>query len=149
MSDHSHFEELAALGAGEFLSDEEQIELREHTGVCVECWQAAEEFSGLVRFGLPLTVSPVREFVDKAKIRPDNGMRSRFLQRARREGIGFSPGVEDSTQLHWRRVGFFVSFTTALAIAIVPAGYTTEAGEPGGALPPAGARFVGFSSGMV
>src|SRR5271156_3639049 len=119
MSDHTHFEELAALEAGGFLSDAELIELREHTTVCVECQKAEEEFNGLVRFGLPLTVSPVREFVDKAKTRPDNGMRSRFLERARLEGIVFSPGVEGSTRPHWRQVGFVVASATALAIAIV------------------------------
>ena len=64
MTDHSHFEELAALKAGGFLSDEELVELREHTKDCVECQKAEEEFSGLVCSGMPLTVSPIREFMD-------------------------------------------------------------------------------------
>ncbi len=119
MSDHSHFEELAALKAGGFLSDEEAIKLREHTKACVECRQAEEEFSRLVRFGLPLTVSPVREFVDKVKTRPKNDIRPRFLQRARLEGIVFSPGVEGSNRHHGRRVGFVVAAATALATVIV------------------------------
>lgn len=119
MSDHSHFEELAALKAGGFLSDEELVELREHTKVCVECGNAEEEFSGLVRSGLPQTVSSVREFVDVAKTRPDNDIRTRFLQRARREGIVFSPGVEVSTRHPGWRVGLPVAAATALATAIV------------------------------
>jgi len=119
MSDHSHFEELAALEAGGFLSDEERIELRGHTTVCVECREAKEEFIRLVRFGLPLTISPVREFVDKVKIQPDSGMRSRFLRRARLEGIAFSPEVEGSNRLYGMRVGLFVASATALAIVIV------------------------------
>ena len=45
MSDHPHFEELAALEAGGFLSDEELIELREHTAACVECRETEEEFN--------------------------------------------------------------------------------------------------------
>ena len=54
MSDHSHFEELAALEAGGFLSDEELIELCEHTAACAECREAEEEFNRLVHFALPL-----------------------------------------------------------------------------------------------
>jgi hypothetical protein len=119
MSDHSHFEELAALEAGGFLSDEELKELREHTKACLECQKAGEEFSELVRSGLPLTVSLVQEAGDKWKTRPDGGMRSRFLRRARLEGIEFSPGVEGSTGHQGRRVGFFVTTAAAVVAAIV------------------------------
>jgi hypothetical protein len=122
MSDHSHYEELAALLAGGFLSDEERAELGEHTKVCVECLKAGEEFSELERSGLPLTVGPVREFVDIAKTRPDKHIRARFLQRARREGILFSPGVEEPTR-RGRRVGFVVAVTTAVATAIIAAAF--------------------------
>ena len=130
MSDHSHFEELAALKAGGFLSSEELSELREHTKVCVECRKAEEEFSSLVGFGLPLTVSPVREFVDKAKTRPDSGIRARFLQRARLEGVVFSPSVEESARHHGRRVGFFVAAATALATVIVTLAFYGTYGRP-------------------
>ncbi len=65
MSDHSHFEELAALEAGGFLSNEELMELREHAQDCVACRKAEKEFCELVRSGLPLTVGPIREFVEK------------------------------------------------------------------------------------
>jgi hypothetical protein len=121
MSDHSHFEELAALEAGGFLSDEELMELREHAKDCLECQNASEELSGLVRSGMPLTVSPVREFLDNAKTRPDNGIRGRFLQRARLEGIAFSPEVDGSIRHPGRRVGFFVPAATALVTAIIVA----------------------------
>jgi hypothetical protein len=119
MSDHSHFEELAALEAGGFLSDDELKEIREHSRDCLECRKAEEEFGRLVRTGLPVTVSPVREFVDKAQTRPDSGMRSRFLRRARLEGIVFSPGVEVSTRHPGWRVGLPVAAATVLATAIV------------------------------
>ncbi len=121
MSDHSHFEELAALEAGGFLSGEELMELREHVKDCLECQKAEEEFGGLVRSGVPLTVSPIREFLDIAKTRPDNGIRGRFLQRARLQGIVFSPGVDGSIRHPGRRVGFFVPAATALVTAIVAA----------------------------
>jgi hypothetical protein len=118
MSEHSHFEELAALEAGGFLSNEEHVELREHTEVCTECLEAENDFR-LVRFGLPLTLSPVREFVDKIKARPDKGLRLKFLQRARVEGIVFSPEVEGPTRDRARRGGFFVAFAAALATIIL------------------------------
>jgi hypothetical protein len=119
MSDHSHYEELAALEAGGFLSGAERIELREHTKTCLDCTKAEDEFSELVHSGLPLTVSLLREFADKRKTRPDNGMRSRFLRRARLEGIMFSPGVEGSTRHPGKRVGFFVAAAAALATAVI------------------------------
>jgi hypothetical protein len=119
MSDHSHFEELAALEAGGFLSDEELIELHKHTEACDECREAEEEFNSLVHFGLPLTVGPVREFMDEAKTRPDDNMRPRFLRRARLEGIAFSPDVDEPTGYHRRRIGFFAASGAALITAVV------------------------------
>jgi hypothetical protein len=118
MSDHSHYEELAALLAGGFLSDAERIEFCEHIKVCLYCLKAEEEFSELVHSGLPLTVSPLQEFVDKTKTRPDNGMRARFFHRVRREGIVFSPGVEGSALYPRRRVSIFIAAGTAVATAI-------------------------------
>jgi len=119
MSDHSHFEELAALEAGGFLSNEELMELREHAKDCVACRKAEEEFSGLVRSGLPLTVSPIREFVEKIKTQPDDNIRARFLHRARLEGIEFSPDVAEAIPHRGRRVGFLVAAATAVAAAIL------------------------------
>src|SRR5271169_6960501 len=130
MSDHSHFEELAALKAGGFLSNEELTELGEHTKSCVECRQAEEEFSRLVDCGLPLTMSPVREFIDRAKTRPDSGIHSRFLQRARLEGVVFSPGVEQSSRHHGRQAGFLVAAATALATVIVTLAFYGTYGRP-------------------
>jgi hypothetical protein len=119
MSDHSHYEELAALHAGGFLSDAEHIELREHAKNCPDCLSGEEEFRELVHSGLPLTVGLVREFADKVKTRADNGMRSRFLHRARLEGVKFSPGVEESIQRRDRRVGFLVAAEATLATALI------------------------------
>jgi len=119
MSDHSHYEELAALLAGGYLSDAERSELREHTKVCPDCLKAEREFSELVHSGLPLTVTPLREFADKLRTRPDNGVRARFLRRARFEGFAFSPEAEGSTRHPGRRIGVFVAAATAVVIAIV------------------------------
>src|ERR1700722_17654016 len=119
MTDHSHYEELAALEAGGFLSDAEYGELCEHTKTCPECLKTQEAFSELVHSGLPLTVGPGREFADKLKTRPDNGLRSRFLRRAKLEGVRFSPGVDDLTRDSGRRFGFLPAAATAFAIAII------------------------------
>lgn len=119
MSDHSHFEELAALEAGGFVSDGELTELREHAQDCVECREAEEEFTALVRSGLPQTVSAVREFADKLKIETDGGMRSRFLRRAGLEGIEFSRDVERPVRQAGRRVGSFVAAGATIATVIL------------------------------
>ena len=115
ISDHSRFEELAALKAGGFLLNEELVELREHGNDCVACREAEEEFSELVRCGLPLTVSPIREFVEKVRTQPDENIRARFLRRARIEGIEFSPDA--AAPRRRRRIGFFVTAAAAVAAA--------------------------------
>jgi len=130
MSDHSHYEEFAALEAGGFLSDAELIELREHTKVCVECLKAEEEFSELVRSRLPLTVSLVRESMDKLKTVPESGTRSRFLHRARLEGIVFSPDVAGSARRSGRLVGVLVAAATAVATAIIAVAFYGPFGRP-------------------
>jgi hypothetical protein len=119
MVDHSHYEELAALEAGGLLSEAEQIELREHTKNCPECLKTEEEFKELVRSGLPLTVKRVREITDKIKARPDTGMRPRFLQRARLEGIVFSPGVKGSIWHQAKPGGFALATATILATVLI------------------------------
>src|SRR5271156_2271230 len=119
MSDHSHFEELAALEAGGFLSYEELIALREHAKDCAECRKIQEEFRTLVRFELPRTVSPVRELMVQLRTRPDPGIRSRFLQRARRESIRFSSDVEGSKSHPGRRLGLLVATATGLIVLIL------------------------------
>src|SRR5271156_1598929 len=118
MTEHSHFEELAALAASGLLSCEEQIALSEHAKDCAECRETEREFRTLVRSGLPQTVSPVREFMDKVRTRPDPGIRSRFLQRARREGIRFSPDVEGAESHPGSRLGLWVA-TAAGLIALI------------------------------
>jgi hypothetical protein len=119
MSDHSHFEELAALEASGFLSREELIALREHAKDCAECRETEEEFRTLVRSGLPQTMRPVREFFDKLSTRPDPDIRSRFLQLARREGIQLSSDVEGPESHPRRQLNLLVAAATGLIVLIV------------------------------
>jgi hypothetical protein len=93
MNDHEHYEELAALAAGGFLSDQELTELGEHTQGCGQCLKAQAEFTELFRSGMPLTANEFREAQDRLTTETDAGMRDRFLKRARFEGITVAPSV--------------------------------------------------------
>jgi hypothetical protein len=93
MSDHSHYEELAALAAGGHLSDQELTDLQRHSETCAECKNAVAEFREVVHFGLPLAQSPLRRSLNMITSRPDPGARERFIRRATLEGIAFSPEV--------------------------------------------------------
>lgn len=106
------------MAAGSLLSEQENIELLEHTKVCAECRKTREEFSELVVHGLPLTIHPVREFVDQIKTRTDDGIRARFLRRAKLDGIAFSPDVEKPSRRRGRRFGF-ASVAAALSVASI------------------------------
>ncbi len=118
-AEHSRYEELAALCAGGYLSAEELLEFREHARTCAQCRQSEEDFEEIVECGLPLTQGPVREFYDKMKFKPADGARERFLQRARNEGIRFSPQIERPLPGHGGRAGFV--FAVAGASALVAA----------------------------
>jgi len=117
MSNHEQYQELAALAAGGFLFDQEMTELREHTKDCAECRKVVEEFSELVRSGLPLTRSPIREFVDRIGVKPNDGLRARFLERARREGLVFSPGVLKPGPHRPKRLAAVVATAAAILLA--------------------------------
>jgi site-specific recombinase XerC len=131
MSDHSHFEELTALAGGGYLTDKECDELRRHTSICAECQEAQSEFTELTRLALPLTRSPLHEFVDQVKTRPEAGFRERFLQRARLEGIALSRNIERPP----RRRGYVLFAFAGAAFAtliIVGAFYSTHiSAQPG------------------
>jgi hypothetical protein len=118
MSNHEHFEELAALSAGGFLSEQEAAELREHARNCAECLKAEQEFGEVLHNGMPLTSSPFREFVDGVRTQTDVGVRGRFLARARREGIRFSGDIE-RPQPARRWAAFFPFAAGAASAAIV------------------------------
>ena len=116
-AEHSRFEELAALCAGGYLSAEELREFREHALTCAECRQSEEDFAEIVECGLPLTHGPVREYYDKVKFKPADGARERFLQRARSEGIRFSPQIERPLPGPVKRAGFVAAIVGASALA--------------------------------
>jgi anti-sigma factor RsiW len=119
MSDHSHYEELAALAAGGHLGDEELTELRKHAETCAECENAMAEFREVVRFGLPLAQSPFRRSINMITNRPDPGARERFIRRASLEGIAFSPEVRRLTASRSPGLTFAPAGAGALAAIII------------------------------
>ncbi|HXZ32911.1 MAG TPA: hypothetical protein VEH30_11570 [Terriglobales bacterium] len=127
MSDHSKYEELAALYAGGHLTHQEQEELNEHLRLCPDCRNAEREFEDLVRSGLPLARSTFLEFVDSLKDRPDAGALERFVARARGEGIRFSGNVEKTRSQGWLRPGFLPAGATVFAVVMIAAAAAYEA----------------------
>jgi anti-sigma factor ChrR (cupin superfamily) len=93
MSDHSHYEELAALAAGGYLDDEELSEFQKHSEICARCKNAVAQFGEVVHLGLPLVQSRLRRGISMITSRPNPGATERFIRRASAEGIEFSPDV--------------------------------------------------------
>ena len=85
MADHARYEELTALDAGGFLTADEYSELHEHLAGCAECQRDAKSLCEMVRLGLPL-LPQFLEQVKKTNVGPDDGVRDRFLARARSQG---------------------------------------------------------------
>ena len=121
MNDHSYYEELTALGAGGYLSNQEYGELREHLAACAECRGTEREYRDLVRSGLPLVRSDRFDFMDKMKARPETGVRERFLERARREGIRFSLNVEKPDAPRSIHLGYRAAVAAVAAVVVLAA----------------------------
>ena len=117
--DHERFEELAALSISGFLADEETSELDEHIKLCPECRKVKADFGALVGLGLPLTMGPIREFLQRIRTRPDDGMRARFLQRATSEGIVFSAEVTNPEPQRANWVRFPSGLLAAMAATLL------------------------------
>jgi hypothetical protein len=112
MSDHSQYEELAALAAGGYLGDEELRDFQTHAEACAQCRNAISEFGELVHFGLPVAQDGPRKLISMITSRPNPGATQRFLRRAAAEGIQFSPDVQRPRPSH----GFQLSFAAAAGV---------------------------------
>jgi len=119
MSDHSHYEELAALAAGGHLSGQELAELQRHAEACAECKDAVTEFREVVYFGLPLGQRPFHRSINMITSRPDHGARERFIRRASLEGIAFSPEVRRPAAPRGPRLSFAVAGAGLLAAIVI------------------------------
>ena len=95
MSDHLYYEELTALEAAGYLSDEECRELSDHLALCLECRNSQRAFDDLVRC-LWSSQGSLHVLLSSLKFMPDK-VRERFLERAEREGVRFSSRVKKKT----------------------------------------------------
>lgn len=94
MNEHPYHEELAALAAAGFLSDQERQELLDHLISCEECRNAERAFGDIIRCLWP-TRNQLHELVEALEHLPDDErLRARFLERVRREGIQLSSEVQ-------------------------------------------------------
>lgn len=93
MSEHPYHEELAVLVASGQISEQECEELLKHLTQCKSCRSAERAFRDIVECLWP-TRDHLHELIDRLQELPqDEGIRARFLERAKRERIKFSRDV--------------------------------------------------------
>ncbi len=87
-----YFEELCALAAGGQISEPEFVELQDHMQHCIHCRSAYSDFSDLVHNKLVLADPELEHSSTRAGIfSQSTAYKQRFLTRARKEGLAFSP----------------------------------------------------------
>jgi hypothetical protein len=123
MNEHSYYEELTVLAAGGHLSDQEFGELREHLGGCAECREAEREYRDLARSGLSLVRGDRVTFMDRIKARAETGVRERFMERAAREGVRFSPNGKKSGSRGWMHLRYQLALAAVVVAMVLAAMY--------------------------
>lgn len=112
---HSYYEELCALAAAGQIAHDELATLREHTGACEECRCALVDFRYLASRLLEQTAA-------KESLSTPSDMASRFIARARSEGVPLSYQQTDSARLPWfprlRLVAEFVGVILLIALSM-------------------------------
>src|SRR5262249_26615517 len=89
MSDHEWFEQLSALAVTGDLEPEEFRLLGEHLYECARCRTSYQDFHAIIERGLPtLQISSLPGWSLRGL-----GMKKRFLERARKEGILIAPSA--------------------------------------------------------
>jgi hypothetical protein len=91
MLDHSYYQELTALAAGGHISLQEYEELRRHVAACSQCKRDALAYCLIVVDGLPAVFAEASAGNERGTEAPEPGARERFLARATRAGLRFSP----------------------------------------------------------
>ena len=90
MNDHLRYEELTALAAAGYLSDEECQDLLKHFASCEQCRNSGRAFRDIVRCLWP-TRDKLHELIDNWE--DDEAVRARFIERVRQEGIKLSRDI--------------------------------------------------------
>ena len=112
------FDELCALSAAGQLSCDEQRELAGHVKECESCRSACDDFSLILR-EMPAegTLGADKTVLGRME---KSGLRERFLERARAEGVRFSKGAEiPKSSGRWEFAVLNPSFKWAAACLIV------------------------------
>ena len=113
MTEHEHFEELAALAAGGLLSGAEHREFIIHLETCESCRRELAEYEDILFGQFPLVdFDPGHE----APLTKSPEYKTRFLTRARAEGM-VVPQERLRQETLWGRVGEFVPSFRTLAYA--------------------------------
>jgi predicted anti-sigma-YlaC factor YlaD len=115
MFNHEYFRELSALSAIGQLSSREDQKLAEHLKECSNCRDAHLEYARIIQQQLPqadVIRWRIRSSVPAPRL--DAEIRSRFLARARADGIDFSPEVE-TIECH----GLFQFFSVLVGVGIM------------------------------
>ena len=91
---HERFEELSALSAIGQISAEEFRELQAHLKTCATCRLREADFTEILHEHLPLLAPTDAAMPGSRNVAfHDASYKQRFIQRARKEGIVFSPEV--------------------------------------------------------
>jgi hypothetical protein len=117
MSDHSQYEELAALAAGGHLGDDELSDFQRHWETCAQCRNAVAQFGEFVYFGVPLVQGRYRPDTSMITSRANPGATERFIKRAAAEGIEFSRDVRKRDSSSGSLLGLALG-------AVAPAAYS-------------------------
>lgn len=135
MSKHEYFQELSALAAIGQLSSNEDRELSNHLLECASCREVHRDYASVIQNRLP-KADPIRWRI-KSSIptpAPDSEIRTRFLARARAEGVDFSSQAERPhaitplrswwTLHYWRPALAVASIAVvAISVALLPPKY--------------------------
>ena len=112
MNTHEHYEELCAVAASGQASEVELADLRSHLDTCPSCRSLAYDFTEIGAQGLTVLAA------DRQRRQIPSGMTSRFVARARSEGIEISrePG---SRMPRRNRFAVFASIGFVAALALI------------------------------
>ncbi len=120
MMDHERYKELAALAASGLLSEGEYTEFRSHLKVCVLCRSEFAEFNDILFKQFPVVdLDPKASSVRSPFRGSVRAYRSRFLERARAQGIPIPADAETTANSVWTKLGAALASRSAYAYGAV------------------------------
>ena len=115
-----YFDELCALAAAGHISEAEFVELQDHMEQCTRCQTAYAEFVDLLHCKLPL-MDP--KITDRSMLlsffSKHSSYRSRFLARARKQGLAISQAPRHGTVRSMLRISWLPAMGYVLAAGLI------------------------------